>query len=117
MMGCTVFRLVAELRLSVVRGVKVTEEPSLSHAIELHKITHNMGTDLIVRNTPLSHPTDCGLQPFPIRSEDHIATFLCGCIATFQPVTVSSFLWRHRRTNAFHDGLKPATRTVLNTFR
>ena len=76
-----------------------------------------MGTDLIVRNTPLLHPADCGLKFFLVRSEDHIATFLCDSIAPFQPVTFSTFLWRHRRTNAFHDGLKSATRTVLYTFR
>ena len=104
-MRLAVAPFIVKLRLSVIRRIVVAEEIRPSDTIELHEVTHDVGTHRIVLDAPLLHLMDPFGQLFPVFGIDHVFPTLGSGIAAFQPVAIGAFLWRHRRTDGFHDGL------------
>ena len=116
-MGIAITLFVAKLRLTVVGGVKVTEEARPGNPIEFHQITHDMGTYHILMDA--SSLEGCHLlNQFGLSgSKLHIILGLGGRIAPFQPEAVRAFFGRHRDTRLLHDSLQLRPSAIINALR
>ena len=53
MTGGAIMLFVVELGIAIVGGIVITEEAGASHAIELHQVARNVGTDGIAGDATL----------------------------------------------------------------
>lgn len=93
--GTSIVRFVAKLRLSIVARVEEAEETRGEDTIELDEVAGEMGLDQVVINAARTKIGERTVEGGTVGTEDHISTALRRRVAPFQPPACRSFSGRH----------------------
>ena len=93
--GTSIVRFVAKLRLSVVARIEEAEEARGEDTIELDEVAGEMGLDQVVINAARTKIGERTVERGTVGTKDHISTTLRRHVAPLQPPACRSFSGRH----------------------
>lgn len=112
--GTSIVRFVAKLRLSVVARVEEAEEARGEDTIELDDVAGEMGLDQVVVNAARTKIGERTVEGGTVGTEDHISTALRRRVAPLQPPACRSFSGGHGDGRGHGKALENAPRATAH---